>query len=268
LVVLARLALLLVAAGAVAGGMLLSRRPSSLQAPEDAPYVCPMHWKVRSATPGSCPICGMALERRETVGRRPEVPSYNVWVMRPHAITLSIRAPARLDGDRGVTVLLHRDEMAALAADEEATFEPTGGGAPLTVRRRGTPPRRGGRRDAPARPWDDDTFEVSFDAGGAAAGAASGTPGWAVFAPRREQIVVVPETALVPSSDGAYVMVASRGDRTFTRRKVSTGKVTIGNVPIVDGLAAGERIATRRTLILEAARQLRDPGRPEIEVDR
>jgi hypothetical protein len=258
LVVLARLALLLVAAGAVAGGMLLSRRPSSLQAPEDAPYVCPMHWKVRSATPGSCPICGMALERRETVGRRPEVPSYNVWVMRPHAITLSIRAPARLDGDRGVTVLLHRDEMAALAADEEATFEPTGGGAPLTVRRRGTPPR----------PWDDDTFEVSFDAGGGAAVPPPGTAGWAVFAPRREQIVVVPETALVPSSDGAYVMVASRGDRTFTRRKVSTGKVTIGNVPIVDGLAAGERIATRRTLILEAARHLRDPGRPEIEVDR
>ncbi len=255
---LARLALLLVAAGAVAGGVMLGRPRPSVQAPEDAPYVCPMHWKVRSTAPGSCPICGMALERRETVGRRPEVPSYNVWVMRRHAITLSIRAPARADGDGGVTVLLHRDEIAALAADEAATFEPTGGGASLPVR----------RRDAPPRPWDDDTFEVSFGADGAAAGVGPGTAGWAVFAPRREQIVVVPETALVPSSDGAYVMVASRGDRTFTRRKVSTGKVTIGNVPIVDGLAAGERVATRRTLILEAARQLRDPGRPEIEVDR
>lgn len=31
-------------------------------APEDAIYTCPMHPEIRQAGPGSCPICGMALE--------------------------------------------------------------------------------------------------------------------------------------------------------------------------------------------------------------
>ncbi|HWF85978.1 MAG TPA: heavy metal translocating P-type ATPase [Vicinamibacterales bacterium] len=33
-------------------------------APAGTDYVCPMHPEVRSATPGACPICGMALEPR------------------------------------------------------------------------------------------------------------------------------------------------------------------------------------------------------------
>ena len=31
-------------------------------APEGAVFTCPMHPEVRQANPGSCPICGMALE--------------------------------------------------------------------------------------------------------------------------------------------------------------------------------------------------------------
>src|SRR3984957_6989844 len=30
--------------------------------PTDAIYTCPMHGEIRNAGPGSCPICGMALE--------------------------------------------------------------------------------------------------------------------------------------------------------------------------------------------------------------
>ncbi|WP_370691737.1 heavy metal-binding domain-containing protein, partial [Bradyrhizobium sp.] len=32
------------------------------QAPEGAIYTCPMHPQIRQVGPGSCPICGMALE--------------------------------------------------------------------------------------------------------------------------------------------------------------------------------------------------------------
>jgi Cu(I)/Ag(I) efflux system membrane fusion protein len=120
------------------------------------------------------------------------------------------------------------------------------------------------RRAGAPRPWDDDTFEVSFDTDNAPPAAA----GWIVFAPRRQQVVIVPETALLPATDGYYVMVASRDDRTFTRRKVSVGRVTFGNVPIVAGLSAGERVATRRTFLLDAERRLGDPGVQQVEVDR
>jgi Cu+-exporting ATPase len=39
-----------------------SPAPSAKQAPKDAIYTCPMHPEVRQAGPGSCPLCGMALE--------------------------------------------------------------------------------------------------------------------------------------------------------------------------------------------------------------
>jgi hypothetical protein len=54
----------------------------------------------------------------------------------------------------------------------------------------------------------------------------------------------------------------------FTRRKVAIGQVTFGNIPIVGGLSAGERIATRRTFFLDAGRRLRDPTASQIEVAR
>ena len=35
---------------------------SATQAPDGAVYTCPMHPQIRQPAPGSCPICGMALE--------------------------------------------------------------------------------------------------------------------------------------------------------------------------------------------------------------
>jgi hypothetical protein len=255
-----RLALLLAAAGAVAGGLSLGRRSSSAPTAADARYFCPMHRDVRSATPGSCPICGMALERRESVAEPSEIASYEVRVSRAHTGTRAIRAPARVGAGGAVVALLHRDEIALLAADERASFEPAGAGrAPIPVRRSAAPPRA----------WDGDTFEVTFDAeGGPSRENVAPAPGTIAFAPRRQQMVVIPEGALLQSADGDYVMVASRDDKTFTRRKVTIGQVTVGNIPIVDGLAAGERIATRRTFFLDAGRRLRDPTASQIDVGR
>jgi hypothetical protein len=258
-----RLALLLAAAGAVAGGLALGRRTSSSPsgpAAADARYFCPMHRDVRSATPGSCPICGMALERRESVAEPSEIASYEVRVARAHTGTRAIRAPARAEAGGVVVALLHLDEIALLAPDERASFEPAGAGrAPIPVRRSAAPPRA----------WDDGTREVTFDAdGGPGGGLAPGTPGSIAFAPRRQQIVVIPEGALLQAADGDYVMVASRDDKTFTRRRVVIGQVTFGNIPIVGGLAAGERIATRRTFFLDAGRRLRDPAASRIDVAR
>jgi len=38
------------------------KTPAKIEAPEGAIYTCPMHPEIRQVGPGSCPICGMALE--------------------------------------------------------------------------------------------------------------------------------------------------------------------------------------------------------------
>jgi Cu+-exporting ATPase len=46
--------------------------------PEGTIYTCPMHPQIRQVGPGSCPICGMALEpewRASMTGRTPNLPT-------------------------------------------------------------------------------------------------------------------------------------------------------------------------------------------------
>jgi membrane fusion protein, copper/silver efflux system len=62
LVVVLRIALAALAAGAVAAAVLINRGGT---APAGRRYVCPMHSEVVSAHPGDCPICGMALEKTD-----------------------------------------------------------------------------------------------------------------------------------------------------------------------------------------------------------
>src|SRR5438552_14696546 len=40
----------------------LEPRPAKQDVPKDTIYTCPMHPEIRQVGPGSCPICGMALE--------------------------------------------------------------------------------------------------------------------------------------------------------------------------------------------------------------
>src|SRR5215470_16347817 len=44
------------------GRYLAPRRPAAPPAPSGTIYTCPMHPEIRQPGPGSCPICGMALE--------------------------------------------------------------------------------------------------------------------------------------------------------------------------------------------------------------
>src|SRR5437868_12496962 len=63
-VVVLRIALVAIASGAVVAGFLLGRGGAVSRARR---YVCPMHSEVSSASPGDCPICGMALEELDAV---------------------------------------------------------------------------------------------------------------------------------------------------------------------------------------------------------
>jgi hypothetical protein len=255
--------LFLVAGGAVAG-LVLGRRPTRGVAPGAALYFCPMHREIGLPEPGSCPVCGMALLRRELV-RNPTVASelapYEVRVVRLHKVAEPIRVPARVDAGGVVVALFHRDEVAALAPDERGAF--VAASAPgavvavaVPVLRRAEPPRR----------WDDDTVEISFAPDGAPAGLVAGLAGWINFVSRTRELIAVPEGAVLRSGEGPYVLVASASDRLFTERAIEIGRVYFGNVVVTAGLTAGERIVTRKAFFLDAERRLRNPAAAAVEV--
>lgn len=52
----------------------LEGRGPAVEAPADAVYTCPMHAEVRQVGPGSCPLCGMALEPEEITAEQPPNP--------------------------------------------------------------------------------------------------------------------------------------------------------------------------------------------------
>jgi P-type Cu+ transporter len=54
----------------------LGKQPAATAAPADAIYTCPMHPEIRQPGPGTCPICGMALEPEQLTaetGPNPEL---------------------------------------------------------------------------------------------------------------------------------------------------------------------------------------------------
>src|SRR5207249_5100664 len=52
-------------------GMTLERNPAQLP-PDKTIYTCPMHPQIQQDKPGNCPICGMALEPKSVTGESEE----------------------------------------------------------------------------------------------------------------------------------------------------------------------------------------------------
>jgi hypothetical protein len=258
LVLIGRVALLALAAGGAIAGLMLGRRSVPLPARAGALYSCPMHREIQSAVPGNCPICGMVLTPTARSARQgPDQPPFDVRPVRVHAMSKAILAPARVDENGQVVALLHADELAVLGPGEGAMFAT--GSAPtatIAVRRRADQPRA----------WDEETMQVAFDVEGELTGAVPGQAGWLALAPSRQQLIVVPEMAVLRSRDGPFVMVASAGDRRFVERPVRVGRGFFGNLVITDGLSAGERIATSKAFFLDAERRLLDPTAEAVEV--
>ena len=259
-VMIARISLLLLVAGGAVAGLVLGRRPSRGAVPGAANYFCPMHREIGSPDPGSCPVCGMALQPRDVARASTvasELTTYEVRVARVHKTAEPIRVPARVDAGGMVVALFHRDQLAALAPDERASFS-TGAapGVVVAVVRGAQPPAT----------WDDDTVQVRFSVDGPGPAPAVGVAGWIDLAARKQALMTVPEGAVLRSGEGPYVLVASANDRLFTKRAVGIGRVYFGNVVVTTGLAAGERVVTRKAFFLDAERRLRDPAAAAVEV--
>src|SRR5882672_3297587 len=99
--VLGRVLLLLLAAGAVIAGFVLSHREERAAGESGGAFVCPMHPEVTSPAPGECPICRMDLEpasdhdegaARRSAGGPGGTASYEI--LRRRLFQQDVRAPA------------------------------------------------------------------------------------------------------------------------------------------------------------------------------
>ena len=269
-IVALRVAVLLVAVGAVVGAVRIGLGGRSRGA--EALYACPMHPEVRGPAPGECPICRMALE---PIGRdpmashhadMPGVPDITaVENIRKHRIVdfvrsrslllpiRDLRGPASVGDDGSISATFYNDQIQALSADEPGTLALTRApGTTFSVR----------RTDEPPVAWDRSTSRIRFrlaPGAGKAAGRAlaAGDVGWIELEPKARNVVAVPASAVLQSPEGPYVLAWVRGGR-FEKRPIEIGETFLkhGFAVVLGGLKLHDRVVSRAAFFLDADRRL------------
>lgn len=222
-------------------------RGSVASAQAESTFACPMHPHVLGAAPSECPICGMALERREGRGApmpqggmspssfllRPAVPRltrYDLVTARRLKVARVVAAPAWLESADEGEALVYRDEATAGA---DARFAPARAGAGEIVARLAI---------ELAEPWDELFIRVRFHLAPGDPPRGPGEVGWLRIS-IEGKAVTVPYSAVLESPRGPEIFVASADGRTLTHRAVDVSRLYFGQATAVAGLAEGEAVA-------------------------
>ena len=80
------------------------------------------------------------------------------------------------------------------------------------------------------------------------------------LAPRARKTLVVPDSAVLQSPTGPYVLTLAADRRVAAMRLVDIGRTLYGFTSIVSGLRDGERIAVMDTFFVDAERRLGASG--------
>ncbi|TMQ17817.1 MAG: hypothetical protein E6J90_21695 [Deltaproteobacteria bacterium] len=270
-VVVLRVALVALAAGAVVAAFVVDRGGAVSTARR---YICPMHSEVTSSRPGDCPICGMALEEVDAANHvaMPDDPAatgaqdiavsalrasteatrllrHSVAAVRRNVLPGEVFAPAVVGADGAITARLYRDELATLAADERAEFVPSASpDAPVKV-----------HRDAAEPAVHAVIADVPFRPEPGAAAPPAGQIGWVKLAYKTRDMLVVRASSVIQSADGPYVLVFSAQRGNVTKRKVEVGKEWEGMTAVVRGLRDKETVVMGDTFSFDAERRLQAP---------
>jgi hypothetical protein len=225
-------------------------------------YACPMHPEIGGSEKGTCSSCKMALVRVDPKRSLPEASAEAnarfgpgvTWLPETAPPVLPTRpedapalgtvqrrefvdrvvASAFLETREQLAALLYRDDLVGLSADEPATF------------RRSTHPREllpVRRTSEPPVPWDATTVLIRFrlQAPVGPSPLAAGEAGFLELGDHARKLLVVPESALLRSTEGAYVLVPRAGGG-IERRLLELGRTRKGLVAVLGGLVEGERI--------------------------
>jgi hypothetical protein len=182
-----------------------------------------------------------------------------------------VRAAAWLEKPDRLAAVLYRDELIGLSSGELGTFY------------RAAAPRTAVEvrlSDEPPTPWDTSTSLVHFSvaprkakrAGGRAPAPPeaqqlrSGDVGWLELPPRSRELLVFPESALLRSTEGPYVLVPTNDEQTFARRPVEIGRILRGQVVVLSGLREGDPLVVGKAFFLDAEARLEFRAEPMAKV--
>jgi hypothetical protein len=173
-----------------------------------------------------------------------------------------VRAPAWLSAPGRLSAVLYRDELIGLAAGERGRFfRSRAPSVPIEVR----------LDTAPEEPWDASTSLVHFVVETERASGRDrpktgsgdeGDTGWLEMPQKSRELLVFPESALLRSSDGPFVLVSGATEGTFGRRPVQIGRILKGHVVVLAGLHESERIVVGGAFFVDAEQGQERPIAP------